>query len=207
MATIKVTGRAQVFVPPDEATVALSVEAVAPLPTEALEEVATRARELIALLDELGIPAAKRVTSGIAVAEAGEHDAQGRWQHRGYRASERLTVAVSEPETIGELLGEAVARAQARVQGPWWAVALDNPARDQVLQAAAEDARRRAEALARGLDVRVGALVDALEVEWFPTTYARGALEFAPAGAPPPVEAGESAISAAVTVSFQVERT
>jgi uncharacterized protein len=206
MATIKVTGRAQVSVPPDEATVALSVEAVAPQPSEALDEVGTRARELIALLDELGIPAAKRVTSGLSVGEAGEHDAQGRWQQRGYRASERFTVDVSDPETIGELLGEAAARAQARVQGPWWTVALDNPARDEALQTAAEDARRRAEALARGLEVRVGALVDAVEVEWFPTTYARGALDFASVSAPTPIEAGESTISAAVTVSFQVEQ-
>ena len=114
--------------------------------------------------------------------------------------------SLSDPETIGELLGEAAARAQARVLGPSWSVALDNPARDEALQAAAEDARRRAEALARGLDVRVGAIVDAVEVEWFPTTYARGALDFASVSAPPPIEAGESAISAAVTVSFQVEQ-
>ena len=205
MATIKVTGRAQVSVPPDEASVALYVESVAQQPSEALEEVGARARELIALLDELGIPAAKRVTSGLAVGEAGEHDAQGRWQQRGYRASERFTVDIADPETIGKLLGEAAARAQARVQGPWWTVALDNPARGEALQAAAEDARRRAEALARGLDVRLGAITDALEVEWFPTTYARGALDFASVGAPPPIEGGESAISAAVTVSFQVE--
>jgi uncharacterized protein len=204
MATIKVTGRAQVSVPPDDATLALSVDAVAPTPTEALEEVGARARTLIALLDELDIPAADRTTSGLAVVEAGEHDNQGRWQHRGYRASERLTVSVSDLETIGTLLGEAVARAQTRVHGPWWAVAPDNPARHEALRAAAEDARRRAEVLAEGLGVRVGAVVDA--VEGFSTPYERGGLDFAPVSAPPPIEAGETAITTAVTVSFQVEQ-
>lgn len=205
MATITVTGRAQVSVPPDEATVTLRVDSVAATPTEALATVGEHARELFALLDELGIAPAKRSTSGVSVSEEGEHDSEGRWQHRGYRAGERLTVTVADAETVGRLLGEAVERTGARVEGPWWAVAVDNPARAEALRAAAEDARSRAEALAAGLGARVGAVSEAVEGESRrPLPFSREA-SFAPRAAAPPVEAGEAAVTVAVTVTFQVE--
>ena len=203
MATIRVTGRAQVSVPPDEATLTLRVEAVAATPTEALAEVAERARTLFALLDELDVPLAKRSTRGVSVAEAGEHDPQGRWQHRGYRALEQLSVTVGDAETVGTLLGEAVARARAHVEGPFWTVAAGNPARNEALRLAAEDARRRAEAAAEGLGVRLGALVEAVEGEAahpIPRTF--GPLAVADG---PPIEAGEATIASAVTATFQVE--
>ncbi len=162
MATLTVVGRAQVSVPPDEASLGLTVEAVRPSAPEALADVAERARALIGLFGELGVEPAARTTTGVSVSEAGEHR-DGTWQHRGYRASERLTVTVGAAETIGRLLAEGVERAGARVDGPWWTVSVSNPARGEALQAAAGDARARAEALAAGLGVRLGALVEAVE--------------------------------------------
>jgi uncharacterized protein len=145
MATITVSGYGEVSVPPDEATLTFGVESVAAAPRDAMSEVAESARKLVELLDELEIPPAKRATTGVQLSEAGEHDQQGRWQHRGFRAVERLTVAVG-PEVLGELIGAAVDRAGARVEGPYWRVATDNPARKDALRAAAANARERAEA-------------------------------------------------------------
>lgn len=126
--------------PPDEGTLTSSVESVAATPREAMSEVAELARALVGLLDEFEIQAAKRSTTGVLVSEAGEHDQQGRCQHRGFRAAESLTVAAA-PEALGDLIGGAVERAQARVNGPHWQVAADNPARREAMQAAAENAR------------------------------------------------------------------
>jgi uncharacterized protein YggE len=201
MATLTVNGYGEVSVPPDEASVALSLEAVDTTPREAMAEVAERARALIGLLDDLEIPPAKRSTTGVVVSEAGEHDNQGRWQHRGFRAAERLTVAAG-PEALGELIGAAVDRAGARVEGPRWLVAADNPARKEALQAAAANARERAEVVAAGLGVRVGAVAEAKEeaaVSPTPRTFAT----LADAG--PPVEAGELSVACTLSVTFQVE--
>jgi uncharacterized protein YggE len=201
MATLTVLGRAEVSVPPDEASLALSVESVRSTAAEALADVAGRMRSLLGLLDELGVGSAARTTSGVSVSEAGEHR-DGTWQHRGYRASERLTVSVGDAETVGRLLGEAVQRADARAEGPWWAVSSSNPARAGAIRAAAGDARVRAEALASGLGVRLGALVEAVE---------GGATRPEPRAAMKamavdvPVEAGEARVAASVSVTFQVE--
>jgi uncharacterized protein YggE len=203
MATITVNGYGEVSVPPDEGTLTFSVESVAATPREAMSEVAEQARALVGLLDELEIPAARRSTTGVLVSEAGDHDQQGRWQHQGFRAAESLTVAAA-PEMLGDLIGGAVERAQARVDGPRWQVAANNPARKEALQAAAENARARAEAVAAGLGVRVGAVVEAKEEAAY-HPVARQA-SFAPLmeGAPP-IEAGEMAVACTLSVTFQVE--
>ena len=164
MATLTVVGRSSVSTPPDEASLVLTVESVRPAAGEALSDVAERARTLVALLDELGVGAAARTTTGVSVGEAGEHR-DGVWQHRGYRANERLTVTVGEAATVARVLADAVERAGAAVEGPWWSVSAAHPARADALRAAAGDARVRAEALAAGLGMRLGALVEAVETD------------------------------------------
>jgi hypothetical protein len=208
MATLTVVGRAEVSVPPDEASLALAVDAVSPTASEALADVAERTKSLIALLEERGVGAASRTTSGVSEREEGGHDADGRWQHRGYRASERLKVRVNDAETLGRLVGEAIERANAHVEGPWWSVSTANPARRQVPRAAGEDARTRADALAAGLGVRVGALAEAVESggarpEPRPGVGVARAATFAGAV---PVEPGEATVEATVSVTFQVEQ-
>jgi uncharacterized protein len=203
MATITVNGYGEVSVPPDEGTLTFSVESVAATPREATSEVAEQARALVGLLDELEIPAGKRSTTGVLVSEAGEHDQQGRWQHRGFRAAESLTVAAASG-ALGDLIGGAVERAQARVDGPRWQVAANNPARKEALQAAAENARTRAEAVAAGLGVRVGAVVEAKEEAAYHPVARQAAFGAMMEGAPP-IEAGEMTVACTLSVTFQVE--
>lgn len=203
MATVTVIGRGEVSTPPDEASVAITVDAVRSTAAEAVADVAERARALLGVLDELGIGTADRQTAGVSVAEEGEHR-DGTWQHRGYRASERLRVRLRDAETVGRLLGAAVERVGAKVDGPWWSVSVANAARAEALVRAAADARARAEALAGELGGRVGALVEAVESGALRPEPRMHALRLAAAEALP-VEAGETTIAASVSVTFQVE--
>jgi uncharacterized protein len=200
MATITVNGYGEVSVPPDEAKIDLSVRTVAATPGEALANVAERAGQLVALLDELGVPAAKRSTSGIWVNDEVEPDAEGRRKGR-YQAGERLTVSLPV-DTVGSLLDAAVSRADAYLEGPRFVVAPENPARDAALRAAGENARVRAGALAAGLGLRVGNVTEASEGgAVYPVMRGFGALD-----AGPPIEAGQATVSATVSVTFEVEQ-
>jgi uncharacterized protein YggE len=203
MPTITVTGQAEVAVPPDEASVALSVDALGPTPADAYAEAAERARALVGVLDELKIEPERRSTSGIWVDEEPEPNSEGRRPSE-YRAGERVTVRVA-PAAVGPLLDAAVSRAQASVQGPHWIVAPENPARRDALTAAAEDARARAEALAAGLALRVVAVSEASEGG--PGYSPVRAASFAPFGGGMPVEGGQSTVASAVSVTFEVEPT
>jgi uncharacterized protein YggE len=71
---------------------------------------------------------------------------------------------VSLPDTgsVGKLLAQAAARAEATVEGPPREVAPDNPAQGEARRLAMADARRRAEARATGHEL--GPIVEVAEV-------------------------------------------
>jgi uncharacterized protein len=209
MASVTVLGRGVARTEPDEATVVLTVEAIRPSAAEALQDVSARAQALVALCDELGVESERRVTAGATVSERVEHDRDGRPQQRGYAAVNRLTVRVAEATTVAGLLQDAVARADARVDGPWWSIDLENPARLDACRAAATDARRRAEAYAAALGVRLGAMLSVREPGTGPPPGPEPRMGFArlaEADVAPPVEAGEQTVSAAVEVEFLLEQ-
>ena len=209
MAAVSVRGTGQARTSPDEASVTLTLEAVEPTASAALDKVAEKTEAALELADELGIEPASRVTSGASVAEHGEHDREGRWQHRGYRAWSQLVVRVRDGAVVGELLAGAVDRG-ARVDGPAWTIAPDNPARLDACREAALDARRRAEAYAEALGARLGAIVAVRDPGTGPPQPPSPRLmrmAVADAGAESlPVEAGEQVVTTVVEVEFQLEQ-
>lgn len=193
---------------PDEALVALEVSVVRPRPEEAFEDVAHRSGMVERVLDELAIEQALRSTSGVTIGEAREYE-NGRSVLRGYSATNRIAVRVREPDAVAVLLRDAVGRADAHVSGPSWLIAHGNPARAEACREASIDARRRAEAFADGLGMRVGSIVAAQE----PGTHAPEPRRQHPGFAPMladeaaviPVSPGEHEVYATVEVTFALE--
>jgi uncharacterized protein YggE len=204
--TVVVRGRSAVPTQPDQLEVSLLVAATARSASGALEQAARLNAELVTVLGELAVPASARSTTGLSVREEFER-IEGRWVHRGYRASNQVIVRLDEPDRVGRLMSEAVTRAQARVDGPRWRVGRDSPARAEACRQAAEDARRKAEAYAGALGMRLGAVIRVAE----PETADRGAeAQFmASRAAPGPTEmqvhAGHMDVEAAVEVTFALE--
>jgi uncharacterized protein YggE len=208
MATVTVRGIGNARTSPDEASITLVIEAVEQTAAAALAKVAERTQAAVELSDALGIEPAARVTTGASVAEHGEHDREGRWQHRGYRAWNQVVVGVGEAPVAGELIAGAVDRG-AQVSGPAWTIAPDNPAHVASCREAALDARRRAEAYADALGARVGALVAVRDPGTGvppPPRPLRMAAVDAGAVEALPVEAGEQVVTAVVEVEFQLEQ-
>jgi uncharacterized protein len=208
MGTVTVRGTGEARTSPDEAGVTLTLEAVEPTAVAASAEVAERTQAALELCGTLGLDSTSRVTAGASVAEHGEHDREGRWQHRGYRAWNQVVVRVREASLVGELLAGAVDRG-AHANGPAWTVALDNPARLDACREAALDARRRADAYAEALDARVGAIVAVRDPGTGPPQppTPRMMRMAADAGVEAlPVEAGEQVVTIFVEVEFQLEQ-
>jgi uncharacterized protein len=207
MATVTVRGVGNARTSPDEASVSLVIEAIEQTAPAALVKVAERTQAALELCDALGLEPTARVTTGLSVADHGEHDREGKWQHRGFRTWNHVVVRVGEASVVSELIAGAVDLG-AQVNGPSWTIALDNPARIAACREAALDARRRAEAYADALGVRVGALAAVRDPGTSAPPPHRGPLSFAAidesAGALP-VEAGEQVVTAVVEVEFQLE--
>lgn len=150
-----VRGSAAAAVTPDHARLQLVLAHTAADPATALDRVAEQSQRLDALLTQHGIAAVDRTTDGITVGE------RRQWRNNeevmvGFEASTRTTVTVRTIAAVGALVRDSVADAGAAVAGLDWRIDDDNPARRDVLGAAARDARARAGAYAEALGLRLG---------------------------------------------------
>jgi uncharacterized protein YggE len=170
--------------------------------------VAEQTVTLIALCGELGLPEGAVTTTGVSVREQVDHDRDGRTHHRGYRASQRVSVRVADLAVVGRLLTGAVDRAGATVDGPYWRLLPEHSAHAEACRAAAADARRRAEALAEALGGRLGAVISVRDSRIAPPEprFARQMAAMDMAGEDLPVEAGELSVVAQVDVEFGLEQ-
>ena len=125
----------------------------------------------------------------------------------------QISVKLDDATLVGKLMREATNRSQARVSGPWWQVALDNPARAEACRQAAADARRKAEAYVTALGARLGAVASVAEpgLGRFEPNYDRSDMmasraQMADSDQPVEVHAGDLDISAMVEVVFWIEQ-
>src|SRR5690349_24312159 len=100
--TVTVIGDAVLRAEPDEAMVIVTLSALAETPGQALAEVAGRSDALATVLDELGVDAADRSTTGVTVYEEFEHTKTGR-RSLGHRAAATVMVRLDDLEVIGRL--------------------------------------------------------------------------------------------------------
>lgn len=210
---VVVTGRARVPAEPDEVRLSLDVSALRHSAQEALTDVATRSESLDAILRELGIDRSAWSTTGVSVQEKREW-VKDRYIHRGYEAENRIAVRLTDESKVGTLIRRATSEADAHVAGPYWQIALANPARIEAHKEAARAARRQAEAYADALGVRLGAPLR-VGPPGFGSAYHDRSEEYGvrasmAAAAPDPepeveVSAGTLEVSDAVEIAFALE--
>ncbi len=219
MASGTVTVRGEALVPgePDEAHVFLQIKAVEKSPQKAMADASVRSAKLQQIFEELDVPDVARATSGISIAEETEWDARSsRRKQLGYRAVNAISVRLDDVDKVARLIAEVTERCDATVRGPSWQIALANPARSEAFRAAAEDARRKAEAYASALGVTLGDVLSVIEPGLAVRTHQRHELLPAPAPAAAPqasvappeiqIDAGALDIPAAVEVTFALEQ-
>ena len=206
--TITVRGEAVVATEPDEVRFRLSVSAVRSRHAEALEDVTARSHELDALLDELGIPKTERSTSGISIRENREVESRNAPSTVATKRAPRSSSVSTIRRIAGRLLEGAVERAQALVDGPWWSVDGDNPARLEACGEAARDARRKAEAYAERIGPRGRS--DHVDPRIGRDTVGGGEMLSGGARAAAAeeigIEPGQLDVFATVTIAFAIER-
>jgi uncharacterized protein YggE len=206
--TVTVRGEAVVRAEPDEATLWIMLTALKEDPGQALSDVSRRSDGLIAMLNEFGIAKADRATTGVTVYEEFDHTRGGR-RSLGHRAIANVSVRLTDPEVIGRLIVRATTELQARIHGPHWQIAPQNPVRLQAAREAAADAERKARAYAEGVGTRLGRLIKLAEPDAVPlrprsSTGAPMALTAA-GGQPMPIEPGESEVTAAIDATFALD--
>lgn len=199
---VSVVGEAVLRAEPDEAMVLVTLTALEDTPGPALEDVARRSGFLIALLDELSILPSDRSTTGVTVQEDFDHTHEGR-RSLGHRASSTVAVRLTDVGLIGQLVTRVTTELDARVDGPRWQIAPQNPIRLEAARQAAADGRRKAQAYAEGVGAQLGELVGLAEPDTAQMVR-RSSSGWAAAAAAHdmPVEPGEQEVTATIQVTF-----
>jgi uncharacterized protein YggE len=153
---VAVRGEINREVPPEIATVSVTVSARDRERQPALARLAERSTALGALLDGYAEAIERRETSGVYVYPetkgAGERIV-------GYRGSVTLQVIVVDFAVLGELMLRLADQDQTTVGGPHWALRPDSPAYRQARHDAIGDALTRAREYAEALGARITRLL------------------------------------------------
>lgn len=162
--TVTVLGQGSTTTEPDTADIKLSVESKAEAADTALSKASGTANAVIKALTAAGARKSELKTGQVNVA------ATKRWSPErresvviGYGATVKVDVTTKDLPNVGKLIVAAVQAGATRVEGPTYRVDRGNEARSGAIAAAVEDARTRAEIMAKTAGARLGGVVTVSE--------------------------------------------
>ncbi|QYK43159.1 MAG: SIMPL domain-containing protein [Paracoccaceae bacterium] len=201
---ITVTGEGQVEAAPDLATLTLGVTTEGVTAAEALSANSAALATVIANLRAAGIEGRDIQTSGLSLNPVWSNYSGDRPQRIDrYQAVNGVTVRVRALDGLGTVLDAAVKDGANTLNGLAFGMAEPGPLMDEARNRAVADARRRAELLAAAAGVRLGRVLTIGEGGGggMPAPMFRADAALA---SPVPVEQGEVAIRASVTVVWEL---
>ncbi len=203
-ALITVTGEASVARAPDMATVSIGVTSVAETAAAALSANSEAMRAVTERLKAAGVAERDLQTSGLSVNPnwTGYDSSSSGQKISGYTAMNVLTVQIRALDTLGAVLDASVSDGANTLNGLVFGLADPRPVQDEARKAAVADARVKAQLFAEAAGVTLGPIVSISEgggyggpVPVFKSAAAEAAV---------PVQQGEVATQASVTVVWQL---
>lgn len=208
--TLSVTGQGRLDVMPDTATVTLGVSQLAKTPGEAY---AAMSHDLISIADAVKATGVKedQIKTGLfnLYAEYNWTQAEGQIL-KGYRATTSLKITTQDLTKVASLVQTAVTAGANQLEGISFYVKDSEALLEQVLDMAVDDAKAKADRVARRLGakvVRVNSV--SIQDQGVPMVVqpemTTGSKAAADGAAPAPVFGGTSSFSASVSVTFEIE--
>lgn len=204
--TLTVTGEGRASAAPDLAVISVGVETRAPTAAAAMAENAGKASALISAAKSAGVADADIQTSDLSIWPVYEDYRQDRPEGPkliGFAVSNQVTVRLRDLPAAGATLGALVEAGANRMNGIAFGFADETPLRDAARRAAVEDAKRKAALYAGAAGVALGPIRSIEEAGFSapPRPMMRAA---AMEAASAPIEAGESELSASVTIVWEI---
>ena len=204
--TLTVRGEGRARATPDSATIFVSVRRRARTAAAARTQANDRTRAVIAALVGTGLDRAELQTSTIGLRR--EAPRRGQAVRGRFVASASITVRTRRIDLVGALLAAATRAGADNVNGPNFTLADPSSAAVAATEAALTDARRRADAAANALGMRVsGVRSVGLDPAVAPSEPVAGSTPEADSdeGRSPPVEPGQAEVRVTVVVVFELD--
>jgi uncharacterized protein len=198
---ITVNGIGTVESVPDEAQMSFGVQTEAQTPREALARNSTQMERVLAALEAAGVAEKDIQTQDVSVWP--QYDTTGK-DAAGYTARNSVTVTIHELDRAGAVIDAATRAGANEVSGPMLSSSAREQLESQALDAAVDNARRKAEALAKAAGVGLGRVTAMVEGGATPGPVV---LEAARASADKavPIQPGQEEVQATVTVTYSIE--
>ena len=157
--TISVIGTGRVQLTPDRVTFSVGVDTTAMTVADAVDENNRKVARIIAALKKAGVQDKEVRTSNFSVSPQYDYQTGPRPRLSGYQVTNMVTVTRDKTSDVSKLLQAAVESGANQIHGVSFIVADLTRSRDQGLRLAFEDARAKAEVLARAAGRTLGSAI------------------------------------------------
>jgi uncharacterized protein YggE len=203
-----VSGTAEVFVAPDQATVRLGIVRQSANAQAAQEQASAAAQEILNAIGKVGVPSSQIQTMRLVLSPVyapRSPDSRDAPRIVAYNATNTVSVRLENLSQVGPVIDAGLKAGANQLEGVQFGLRNDLPARQQALKDAVEVARGKAMTMADSLRVNLAEVLEASEggvsiiserVEPF---AARTAL-----AAETPVSPGQIQVNATVTIRYRI---
>jgi len=204
---LQISAQGEVRRTPDVAQVTAGVVTQAATAGQAMSENAQRMSAVIAALKKAGVESRDIQTSSLNLNPQYRYQENQPPQLIGYQATNTVQVTFRKIGDTGRVIDALVSQGANQINGPTLSIADSDAALDEARMQAMATARARAELYARAAGMHVRRIVSISEsgTATPPRPYPMVRMMAAEAKAPTPVEAGETALSVNIDVTFELE--
>ncbi len=204
--TITVTGQGEAVAAPDMAVLSIGVRTDGRTAAEALQGNSAAMTETIAKLKDLGVENRDIQTSALSINPRYDYERnRSNPPLIGYTASNSLTVKLRDLSHAGEVIDQAVSSGANSLGGISFTFADPKPLQDDARKDAVARARAKAKLLTEAAGVRLGSVLTINDgYAATPSPQPRMMRMEAASDSAVPLQAGESVISASVTIIYEI---
>lgn len=202
--TVTAGGTGQVAAAPDMAEMFFGASVLAEDAKDALSQASSTAEAITAAVKGAGVATDDIQTANVSVWPEQSGDGE-KVTVTGYRASIQVRVKLRDIEKIGDVVAAASDAGANEIGGPTFTLADDTDVRNDAIEIAISDARKRGEVMAKAAGKSLGEIISVSEtnVSIPPLYYDMSARAVAESAVP--IEPGQLDVSTQVTVVFELK--
>jgi uncharacterized protein YggE len=204
-----VTGTAQVFTAPDQATVRLGIVRQAANAQAAQEQANAVAQEILNAIGKAGVPASQIQTMRLVLSPVyapRSPDSRDAPRIVAYNATNTVSVRLENLSLVGPVIDAGLKAGANQLEGVQFGLRNDLPSRQQALKQAVDEARSKAMTMADALRVNLAEVLEASEggvsiiVDHVEPLAARAMA----VASETPVSPGQIQVNATVTIRYRI---